>query len=158
MATTTNVPHSVVVARRHHSFPWKHPSEVVLDELDHVHRASCSASARLEDGTREKDKYGFPVIQTIRCCMLGDRHADATHPKGSLYNAEHSVVAHLRKWYDDILKTNCGNLYQDRWFPAGKRVWLQVHPNGPLVRLLVSACDLACMLCCVVICNVLHGY
>ena len=147
MTTTANVPHAVTVARRHHSFPWKHPNEVVLNEQDHVHHAVCSCTAKLEDGTREKDKYGFPVIQTIKCCMLGDKHADATHAKGCLYNADHSVVAHLRKWYDHILKTNCGKLYQDRWFPAGKRVWLQVHPRGPLVRLLVSACHYTCFDC-----------
>ena len=144
MATTTCVPAAVTVARRHHNFAWKHPSEVSLDEQDHVHRAVCCGSARLEDGTREKDKYGFPVVCSIKCCMLGDKHADATHAKGVLYNAEHSVVQHLRKWHDHILRTNCGSLYKDLWFPAGKRVWLQVHPRGPLVRLLVSAYNFAC--------------
>lgn len=95
---------------------------------------------KLADGTQEKDKYRFPMIQSIKCCMLADdKRADATHAKGCLYNSEHSVVTHLRKWYDHILKTNCGILYKDRWFPAGKRVWLQVHSRGPLVRLLVSA-------------------
>ena len=133
-----SVPHAVVVARRYPSFPWQHRNEVQLGPADHVHQALCASTAKFEDGTEETDKYGFPMIPSIRCCMLGEKRADATHVKGILRNEDHSCVYHLRAWLNHVVNTHCGHLYKDRWFPADKkRVWLQVHPRGPMIRLLV---------------------
>lgn len=137
-----SVPHAVLIARRSPTFPWRHPKEVSLTDQDHVHRALCAHAAKLPDGTLEKDKYGFPMTPSLKCCMLGDKHADVTHAKGCLRDDEHRAVILLRKWYNHVIHTNCGKLYWDLWFPAGKRVWLQVHSRGPLIRLLVCTCYL----------------
>jgi hypothetical protein len=138
------VPRAVLLARRNSSFPWKHPSEVVLGASDHVHQAKCGPALLNSDGTEQRDAYGFAVLPWIKCCMLVDlvgKHSDATHCKGNLVNHGNDAVTYLRQWYHHVLKSNCARIYEKHWFPSNNvRVWLQVHPKGPLVRLLVSAC------------------
>ena len=136
-----SVPTSVLYARRNRNCYWQHPSEVQLDrKIDLVHQAKSTYPILDSNGEEILDGYGFPTFPQIRCCMLVDivrKKADAMHPKGTLVHHSNEAVELLKSWYRHVMNTNCYTLHKQHWFPPGKRVWLQVGPRGPLIRLQV---------------------
>ncbi len=60
-----------------------------------------------------------------------------------MVDASASAVKYLRKFRKHILTSNCCKKYSTEWFPAGKRVWIQIGEDGPLVRL-IQVCILLC--------------
>lgn len=129
------VPKAVRETRRQESFAWKHPDEVHIDsERDVVHQAVVRT---FRATGLSPDEFGFPKVQEICCCMKPvGKKTDQEHCKGTLVDASTSAVKYLRKWRKHILQSNCWKKYSALWFPAGKRVWIQVGEHGPLVRLI----------------------
>jgi hypothetical protein len=126
------MPRAAVSSRRTKSFAWKHPNEVTLDnEHDVVHRPVLYAYGGAYDDS------GFPKVREICCCMKpAGKRTDQEHCKGTLVDASTSAVKYLGKFRKHILQSNCWKKYSAQWFPAGKRVWVEVGKQGPIVRLI----------------------
>lgn len=135
------MPRSAASSRRSKTFAWVHPDEVRLDsKRDVVHWPVV----HVYSGPR--DEHGFRKIRDICCCMKPVyKKTDQEHCKGCLVDASTSAVKYLGKFRKHILQSNCWKKYSALWFPAGKRVWIQLGEGGPLIRL-YKVCILLCFL------------